>query len=48
MESTAVIAKWYNPRLQQMGTSPNTTTMDTETKEGKLLTFRRPQISKDL
>jgi len=33
MESTAIIAEWHNPRLQQVRTSPNTTAVNT--KKGK-------------
>jgi len=35
MESTAVIAEWNNPRLQQRRTSPKAAAADTETKENK-------------
>lgn len=35
MESTAMIAEWHNPRQQQIETSPNTTSMDAETKKRK-------------
>jgi len=47
MESTAVIADGHNPRLQQMKTSPNAATIDTETKKEKLLTFGRPPVGTD-
>jgi len=43
MKITAIIAVWYNLRLQQMRTSPDAVTMDAETKEENLLTFGRPQ-----
>lgn len=37
MESTAVIAEWNNPRLQQRRTSPKAAAADTETKEKSYL-----------
>mgnify|MGYP001853302158 CR=1 FL=1 len=48
MESTAIIAGWHNPRLQQMKTSPNAAAIDTETKEKNLLTFRMSLVGRDL
>lgn len=48
MESIAIVAEQHNPRLQQMRASPNAATMDAETKEEKLLTFRRPLLHRDL
>ena len=36
-----IVEGWYNPRLQQMKTSPNAAAMNAETKEEKLLTFTR-------
>jgi len=48
MESTAIIAEWHNPGLQQTRTSPNAAAVDTETNEEKLLTFSRPLVGKDL
>lgn len=33
MENTAVITGWYNPRLQQVRTSPSVTAVDTERKK---------------
>jgi len=48
MESTVIVAEQHNPRLQKMRTSPNAPAVDTETKEEKLLTFRRPQVGSDL
>ena len=48
MESIAMIAEWYNPRLQQIRTNPNTTAVDAEIKKEKLLTFGRPQIHRNL
>lgn len=40
MGSTVIIAGWPNPRLQQMKTSHHAATLDTETTEENLLTFR--------
>ena len=48
MESTAIIAGWHSPRLQQIRTSLNAAAVDAETKEENLLTFRRPQAGRDL
>ena len=48
MESTATVAGWHNPRLQQMKTGLTTTAIDAETKEENLLTFKRPQAGRDL
>ena len=42
IESTAITPEWHNPRLQEMRTSPNAAAVDAETKDEKLLTFRRP------
>jgi len=47
-ESTIIIEGWHNPWLKQTGTSPNAATMNIKTKEEKLLTFGRPQLSKTL
>jgi len=46
MESTAIKAEWRNPRLQQMRTNHSKT--NTETKEEKQLTFRKPQMHREL
>jgi len=46
MESTAIKAEWRNPRLQQMRTNHSKT--NTETKEEKQLTFRKPQMYREL
>lgn len=35
MESTATIAEWQKPRLQQMKISPNATVVDTKTNKKK-------------
>jgi len=48
MEGTAIIEKQHNPRLQQMRTSTNAAAANTETKEEKPLTLRRPQVGRDL
>jgi len=48
MKSTAVTAEWYNLRLQQIRTSPNTAAMNAETKKVKLLTFKRPPVGRNL
>jgi len=48
MESTAIIAGWQSLWLQQMKTNPNAAAIDAEMKEKKLLTFRRPQVGRDL
>lgn len=48
IESTTIIAEQRDPRPQQMKTRPNTTAVDTETKEKKnLLTFRTPLVDRD-
>jgi len=47
MESIAMIAERYNPRLQQIRTNPNTTAIDAEINKEKLLTFGKPQIHKN-
>jgi len=48
MESTAIIAGWQSPRLQQMRTSSNTAAEDTETKKEKLLIFGKPPVGNNL
>ena len=48
MENTGIIVKWHNPRLQHTRTSPNTAATNAKTKEETLLTFRRPQVHRDL
>jgi len=48
MESTAIITEWHNARLQQMKTSPNAAAVDPKTKEEKRLTFRKPEIGRNL
>jgi len=47
MESAAVTAEQQSPRLQQAKTCSNATAMGTETKEKKLLAFRRSQAHRD-
>jgi len=49
-ESPTIIAGWQSPRLQQIRISPKVAAIDAETKEKKkkLLTFRRPQVSRDI
>ena len=48
MESTVITAGWRSPRLQKARISPNAAAVDTETKEKKLLTLKRPQVGRDL
>ena len=48
IESTAIAAQLYKPRLQQMKTRPNSAAVDTETKEENLLTITKPQVGRDL
>jgi len=47
-KNAAMTAEQQGSRLQQVRLCSNTTAMDTEIKEKKLLTFRRPQEHKDL
>lgn len=48
IESIAIVARWHNPRLQQMRTSLSAAARGTETKEKKHFTFERPLGSRDL
>jgi len=48
MENEVLRAEQQGPRLQQVRICSNATAMDTEIKERKLLTFRRPHVHRDL
>ena len=48
MESIAITAEQQGPRVQQASTCSDVTAIGTENKGKKLLTFRRPQVQRDL
>jgi len=48
MENAAMAAKQQGPKLQQVKICSNATAVGTEIKGKKMLTFRRPQVCRDL
>jgi len=48
MKSTTTAAEQQDPRLQQVRICSNATAIVAEIKEKNLLTFRRPQVGRDL